>query len=500
MRRLSSRAARRFSAFPLPAWFILASALLAGCGEELGAGADGGEAAAVAVGTTDPAGDGLRSTTPGGEPGPSAATGQRGPGTIADEPGPPALAGESDSGTAAGETGRRARTGESSRPDAVRGLYLNAWVSGSSRRVDELLGLARRTEINTFVIDVKDATGYVSYPTEVAFAREVGADGQLRVRNVRRLLERLEEEGIHPIARIVVFKDHLLAGSRPAHAIQDSTGASWVDGNGEVWVNPYDRAVWAYNVALAREAVELGFRDIQWDYVRFPDRPRSEMEGVVFPGQEGRTRSEAIREFLLWSRAELADLGVPVTADVFGMSTSARNDVGIGQLWEDMIDAVDIILPMIYPSHYWRGSFGIEAPNAHPYEVIGTALRHALRRTEGVENPARIVPWLQDFTLGQPRYEAAEVRAQILATHDAGIDEWILWNASGRYTEEALEPVGGWPGGEEPSIRLAGVVRPAAERFPTGESAPVDEPVGLRETPGQDGSQDGHEPQHPQDH
>ena len=463
---------------------FLFSLAVAGCGEDLGADADLVHLKDVAAGPPDNLAD--------AEDEPDAAD-------------PPLPGGETEGAVAAlpqapAEEARR-RTSSTSgtpRPDAVRGLYLNAWVSGSARRIDELLGIARRTEINSFVIDVKDATGYVSYTTEVPFAGEVGADGQLRIRNVSRLLERLEEEGIHPIARIVVFKDHLLAGARPEHAIQDSSGGAWVDGNGEVWVNPYDRTVWAYNVALAREAVELGFREVQWDYVRFPDRPRSEMERAVFPGQEGRTRSEAIREFLLWSREELADLDVPVTADVFGMATSARNDVGIGQLWEDMVDAVDVILPMIYPSHYWTGSFGIEAPNAHPYEVVGGALRDAVRRSGGVEGAARIVPWLQDFTLGQPRYGAAEVRAQILATRDAGIEEWILWNASGRYTEEALEPVGGWPGGGEPLIRLGGRIAPADSRFMESGSAVADEPVGLRETPGQDGPQGGHEPQDPQ--
>lgn len=495
MGRLTLEEGRTFFAFLLLVPVFFAALFLSGCGEELGAGLGAGEAATVDG--TDPSG-----ATPSSRDRAPGAADEAAPSPVQ---GPVPAAGSLSGGLppAPPQEPVAVRTGAAeggwARPDAVRGLYLNAWVSGSSRRIDELVGIARRTEINTFVIDVKDATGYVSYSTEVAFAREVGADGQLRIRNIQGLLERLQEEGIHPIARIVVFKDHLLAGSRPEHAVQDSTGAAWVDGNGEVWVNPFDREVWAYNVALAREAVELGFREIQWDYVRFPDRPRSEMEGVIYPGQEGRTRSQAIREFLLWSRAELADLGVPVTADVFGVSASARNDVGIGQLWEDMIDTVDMILPMIYPSHYWRGSFGIDAPNAHPYEVIGAALDHAIRRTEGVENPARILPWLQDFTLGEPRYGAAEVRAQILATHDAGIQEWILWNASGRYTEEALEPVGGWPGGEEPPIRIAGVVRPAAERFAVDESVPADESVRLRETPGQNRPQDGHEPQDPQD-
>ncbi|TVP76585.1 MAG: GTP-binding protein [Gemmatimonadales bacterium] len=304
------------------------------------------------------------------------------------------------------------------------------------------MGLARRTEINTFVMDVKDATGFVSYPTTVPMALEVGADQELRIRNPRALLERLAREGVYPVARIVIFKDALLPEVRPDLAIQDSIGAAWVDGRGEQWVNPYSRAVWEYHVALAREAVELGFAEIQWDYVRFPDRPASELREVVYPGAEGRSRTDAIREFLAFSREELADLEVPVTADVFGVATTATSDVGIGQRWEDLVDVVDAILPMIYPSHYYAGSFGLDHPNAHPYTVVRLALEAALRRSGEVEGAARIIPWLQDFSLGEPRYGAEEVRAQIRAVHDVGIQEWILWNASGRYTEEALRPEG----------------------------------------------------------
>jgi hypothetical protein len=351
------------------------------------------------------------------------------------------------------------------RPDRIRGIYLNAWLSGSTVRTEALIEMARRTEINTFVIDVKDDTGFMSYRTGVALAGEIGADQELRIRDIGRLLHRLEEEGIYPIARIVVFKDHLLAEQRPDMAIQDTAGGVWVDGRGDVWVNPYDERVWAYHAEIAREAVELGFPEIQWDYVRFPDRPRSELERAEYPGRGERTRSQAIRDFLVWSGEELGDLEVPLTADVFGMATSARTDVGIGQLWEDFIDVVDVALPMIYPSHYWAGSFGIQEPNAHPYEVVGAALRHAVRRNAEIENPGRIIPWLQDFTLGPPRYEAPEVRAQILATYDAGIEEWILWNSAGRYTEEAFEPVGGWGGRGEPLIRFGGAIVPADSRF-----------------------------------
>jgi len=145
------------------------------------------------------------------------------------------------------------------------------------------------------------------------------------------------------------------------------------------------------------------------------------------------------------------------------VTTSARRDVGIGQVWEAFIDELDVALPMVYPSHYWEGSFGFTEPNAHPYEVVGRALRDAVGRSAQIEGAGRTRPWLQDFSLGQPAYTAAEVRAQIQATYDAGIDEWILWNPGSRYTEAALQPEGGFEG--EPYIRLADRLVPASERW-----------------------------------
>jgi hypothetical protein len=206
---------------------------------------------------------------------------------------------------------------------------------------------------------------------------------------------------------------------------------------------------------------ELGFPEIQWDYVRFPDAPRSELARADFSASGGTTKPDAVRQFLEHSREELSELGVVVTADVFGVTTSA-GDVGIGQVWERFIDVVDVALPMVYPSHYWTGSFGIAEPNAYPYEVVKHALENALVRSARVDGAGSVRPWIQAFTLGEPVYGAPEIRAQMQAGYDLGIDEWILWNPSSRYLEEALEPVGGFE--TEPSIRVAGQVVPVSQR------------------------------------
>ena len=459
---------------------MVATVILAACTAESGSDGGGGDPTADAAAPTgvSAAPDGsVGEATPGFSP-TEAGAGNTGAGRT-----------EAGAGTGAGRTDATATGSRTEgidpdrvfvfpRPDHVRGLYVNAWSAGSRRRITALTELARRTEINTFVVDIKDATGYVSHPTEVPLAREIGATGEIRVPNLRLLLARLEEAGVYPIARIVIVKDPLIAAAHPEMAVQDTAGGAWVDDKGIVWLNPYDRRVWEYHVAIAREVAEMGFPEIQWDYVRFPDAPASAMRRAYFPGGAGRPRPQAIREFLAYSREALSDMNVQVTADVFGVTTSFNRDVGIGQVWESFIDVVDVALPMVYPSHYWTGSFGYDRPNARPYEIVREALENAVRRSALVEGAGTTRPWLQDFTLGPPRYEAPEVRAQIQATYDVGIDEWILWNPGSRYTEAALEPLGGFV--EEPLMRIADQVVPVSRRFELYDTATaVVEPNGT---------------------
>lgn len=324
------------------------------------------------------------------------------------------------------------------KPDAVRGVYLGSWSAGSRRRMTSLLELADDTEINTFVIDVKDVTGEASYETEVPLAVQMESSRRIRIPDVEALLDSLRAHGIYAIARIVVFKDPLLATVRPEWSVVRDDGSLWVDHNGVRWVDSFNRNVWDYNIELAREAVALGFDEIQWDYVRFPDVPASYRRDAIYPAQGGRTRIDAIREFLGYARDRLAELEVPVTADVFGITTSAERDVGIGQDWDEMARHVDVILPMVYPSHYPSGVWGYANPNAAPYQVVKHALDDAVDRSRAIPASARIRPWLQAFTLGKPVYGARQIRAQIDAVYDAGLDEWLLWHSRVRYPAEAL--------------------------------------------------------------
>jgi hypothetical protein len=317
------------------------------------------------------------------------------------------------------------------KPADVRALYVNAWAFGGSR-FRELVRLADETEINALVIDLKDDTGYLTYPSKVPTALAIGATQQLRARDTEARVRELLAHGIYPIARIVVAKDPLLAERKPAWAIQNRDGGVWRDRRGTAWV---------YASQLAAEAVRMGFAEVQFDYVRFPDEPRARMANAVYPARRaGETTRQGVHRNLLMVRDRMRALGVPFTIDVFGMTTVTTGDLGIGQVWEDLVSSSDVVLPMVYPSHYTRGMYGVASPNSEPYVMVRRALEDGLRRSAALPNSAAIRPYLQAFTLGAPRYTGAEVRAQIQAAADVGIRSWVLWNPRSDYGESGLRP------------------------------------------------------------
>ena len=328
-------------------------------------------------------------------------------------------------------------------PDTLRGLYVNRWAA-LGRKLNDLIGVAKRTEVNALVIDVKDDRGFVLYRSRVPLAREIGADTAdghwMSSAKLRAVLDTMVAHNIYPIARIVVAKDPLLAQKKLDLAIKRKSDLKpWLDKNGKPWLDPHQRVVWQYALDLAREAHELGFSEVQFDYVRFPDEKRLISE-TVYPLANGRTRAQAIRDQLGFVRNALKPLGMRVTADVFGLTATDTTDMGIGQRWEMFVDQVDVVLPMIYPSHFARGTYKLRNPNARPYETIDHALKDAIARSDSIPNAASIIPWYQDFTLGAPRYGAQQIRAQMKAGYDNGFQSWILWNPSSNYTIAALEP------------------------------------------------------------
>ncbi len=324
-------------------------------------------------------------------------------------------------------------------PAQIRGIYLNAYAAGSRRRLPALLALADTTELNAFVVDVKDEKG-VHYPTQHELAASLAQPGEQTIRNLSAFVDTLHAHGIHAIARIVVFKDPILSKAKPDWSIRQPDGALWVDKAGNTWVSAWEPAVWDYNLTIAEEAARAGFDEIQFDYIRFPE-PYPSLPEQVHPKAAG-TRTEAIVQFLERARARLHPLGAIVSADVFGLSPNDGRDINIGQQWEDVLAHADHVLPMVYPSHYLPTHLpGVSRPNRMPYETVyksvGAGMVRAQRlRQQGVET-ARVIPWLQAFDAPwidrEYSYGPDQAKAQIDALYAVGVDDWIFWHPGSRY-------------------------------------------------------------------
>jgi hypothetical protein len=249
----------------------------------------------------------------------------------------------------------------------------------------------------------------------------------------------LKARGIYTIARIVTFKDNILANSRPDLAIIDTrTGKPWIDNEKLAWVDPFREEVWKYNVAIAREAAKRGFDEIQFDYVRFPTDGKLGAAKYLHPNNK-ETRLPAIAGFLGMARRELGPLGVYVAADVFGYTAFNENDTDIGQRIEELAPHLDYFCPMVYPSGYQVGIPGFRNPVQHPYEIVHESVR--LIRQRSAHSKARVRPWLQDFkdyAFDKRIFGVTEVRAQIKGADDAGAVGWMLWNPRNDYTAGAL--------------------------------------------------------------
>ncbi len=313
-------------------------------------------------------------------------------------------------------------------PQVIKGIYLTSWLAGKPNTLNELIEFINKTEINALVVDVKDERGTISFPSKVQLAQKIGSS--LKKYNPERVLKSLRQYNIYPIARIVVFKDPFLATHCPELAVGSSEGGLWRDFKGLYWVDPYNKNVWDYNIAIAKEAAAYGFKEIQFDYIRFTSDGLT--KNCRYPKNNGLSKSDVIRDFLKYAYQELKPLGVKVSADVFGLTCSADSDIGIGQVIEKVADGVDIICPMVYPSHYVRGSYKIPDPDAKPYETVYKSLSDAVQKLSKADKKVIIRPWLQDFSL-KSHYGREQLLAQIKAVESAGLNEWIFWNPANRY-------------------------------------------------------------------
>jgi hypothetical protein len=317
-------------------------------------------------------------------------------------------------------------------PGIVRGLYVNRWAAQSAKRMRGLIAIADSTEINAFVIDMKDEFGLNYQSADSTVARNAGTAGS--VPRLQALLDTLDEHGILAIARIVVFKDSVAARHNPDHVIRRPDGQPWRDKHGLAWVDPYDKTIWEYNIRVAEELARLGFREIQFDYIRFPE-PYKSLPPQVFRDANGISKPEALANFFREACPRIHRAGARCTADIFGLVTTVPGALEVGQQWEKLSPVTDVLLPMVYPSHYPRGSFGVERPNAEPYTIVKAAISRAHERdiALGLAGTERVRPWLQAFTLGKPPYGAHEIEEQKRAVYDSGYDGWVLWHPGSLY-------------------------------------------------------------------
>jgi len=326
----------------------------------------------------------------------------------------------------------------------VKGIYMTGNTVANTDNFNKLIGLIKTTELNAVVIDVKDDDGLMTYASELPEVEFTGANKRVRIKDINAVMKVLHENNIYSIARIVTFKDRR-AGDKYANlAVKNTSGGIWRDRHGMSWLNPYNSESWNYIVSIAEEAAIKGFDEIQFDYVRFPTD--GNMKIIDYGANaKGKSKAAAIAEFLAYGRKRLSKKGVVVSADVFGLVTTATDDMHIGQHLESIAKSVDVICPMVYPSHYGKGSYGVAEPDFEPYKIVNRSMTIAQQRIDAIKDVSRIAvlrPWLQDFTASYlpkyKRYGPAEVRAQIDATYDAGAEEWLLWNAGNKFTSGAL--------------------------------------------------------------
>jgi hypothetical protein len=322
-------------------------------------------------------------------------------------------------------------------PLLPKALYLTVYGIGAPFLRDPALEVIAKSGLNALVIDLKGDRGLIPYPSKLPLAARIGAQKLRTIPDLKELATSLRGKGIYLIARIVVFKDDLLAAAYPQWAIRTAGGGLWKDREGLAWIDPSRREAWDFSLSVAEEAAAAGFDEIQFDYVRFPD-----VVGLAFANaHDEKGRVAAITDFLREARKRLTPYNVFTAMDSFGYVCWNQNDTGIGQRIEDLATAVDIVSPMLYPSGFQFGIPGYRNPVQHPYEIVHLSLEECKRRTAGTA--VRYRPWLQAFTdyaFGGKAFGADEIAKQTKASRDAGTDGWMLWNPRNVYSTNDIKP------------------------------------------------------------
>ncbi len=315
----------------------------------------------------------------------------------------------------------------------VKAIYLTAYSAGSPKKIDEMIKLIDRTELNAVIIDIKDYSGLVLYDSKVPLVVKHKLKDN-RYPNLEATIKKLHDHNIYVIARQTVMQDPVLAQAKTEWALKDTRGGNWRDHKGLMWVDPTKKDVWQYNVAIAKEAAEYGFDEINFDYVRFPSD--GNMSRVVY--SDSRKKYEVMGDFYAYLGKQMADVPVWTSLDMFGfvMEKSGEDDMNIGQRLADAVGVTDYIYPMMYPSHYPSGHLNLKNPAEHPGAIFDNGMAKGMPFFKDVR--AEVRPWIQAFNLGAV-YDGAKIRAQIDSIEKYSSSGWLLWNASNRYSDAGLK-------------------------------------------------------------
>jgi hypothetical protein len=303
--------------------------------------------------------------------------------------------------------------------------------------MERLMALLEKADLNTVVIDIKDTDGKMSYIPKDEKIRVLGV-GEKRIRDLPALIEKLHQKNIYVIGRLAVFKDQFFISKHPEEAFKDSgTAEVWKDFRGVSWLLPNSKVVFEYNLAVARDAYEQGFDEINVDYVRFPSDGNLK---ALDKSEILKSRAETMKDFFVYLDTELRQKGIPLSADLFGLVMSATDDIGIGQELTLIAPYVDYICPMVYPSHFWDGSYGYDVPAKYPYEIIHRSLSDGIKKLTiaGVftdEISKKIRPWFQEFDLNGVPYTTEMVYEQTRAAKELGVQSWLFWDPRNEYNE-----------------------------------------------------------------
>jgi len=323
-------------------------------------------------------------------------------------------------------------------PDSVRAIYISSWVAGTPSLRSKLFDFINDSNINAVIIDIKDSTGVISFPMDLPLVKEYET-GSTRIRDIENVIQELHDNNVYVIGRLTSFQDPLLSKKQPELAFKRiDNNEIWTDRKGLAFINPKHEEAWDYLADIAEYSYNLGFDEINFDYIRYPSDGR--ISNIDYDFAEGQNRASTMKLFYEYLDERLRSKGITISADVFGLATTAQDDIGIGQVFEDIYPHFDAIAPMVYPSHYGPGYFSYDNPNAHPYGVVQKSMQSAVDRANAMgEDPDKLRTWIQDFSLGTPRYGVREVQDQIRATYDIGLDSYMSWDPKNKYTKEAYK-------------------------------------------------------------